>query len=83
MDEQLDDLVLGHAGVQRDAQLAPERLVGAERGGDGDRDQRPAAVVEPFPWPGRAEGGDGGEAPEVLPDGRLAVGQRQDKGLAE
>src|ERR1035438_5171708 len=83
VDKQLDDLFLGHPGVQRDAQLAAERLMGAEGGGDGDRDERPAAVVESFPRPGRAEGRDGGESPEVLPDGRFPVGEAENQRFAE
>jgi hypothetical protein len=37
--------------VQRDAQLAAQRLVRAERGGDRDGDQRPAAVIQALARP--------------------------------
>jgi hypothetical protein len=51
MDDKLDDFLFGHAGVQRYPQLAAERLMGAECGGDGDRDERTAAVIKPAAGP--------------------------------
>ena len=44
MDEELNDLLLGHAGVQRYPQLPVGLLMSAERGGG---DERPAAVIQP------------------------------------
>jgi len=40
--------------------------MGAERGRDGDRDERAAAVIQPAAGPRVAEGADGGQPPEVL-----------------
>jgi hypothetical protein len=59
VDEQLDNLFLGNAGVQRDAQLAAQRLVRPERRGDRDGNECPAAVVQAWTRPRLAEGGDG------------------------
>jgi hypothetical protein len=73
VDEELDDLLLRHARVQRYPYLPGERFVGAERCGDGDRDERAAAVIEPAAGPRVAEGVDGGETPQVLSSGRLAI----------
>src|SRR5215469_397271 len=83
MDEQFDDFLLGHAGVQRYPQLPAERLMGAECGGDGDRDERATAVIESAARPRVAEGVDGGQTPKVLPHRRLAIAQREDERLAE
>lgn len=47
--------------------------MGAERGGDGDRDERAAAVIQPAAGPRVTEGVNGGETPEVLADGRLPI----------
>src|SRR5450755_2773891 len=46
MDEQLDDFFLAYAIVERDPQLAAQRLMRAERGRDGDRDERLAAHIQ-------------------------------------
>ena len=83
MDEELDDFLLGNAGVQCYPELPAERFMGAERGGDGDGDERAAAVIQPAAGPRVAEGVQGGQAPEVLSHRWLDLGQRKAERLAE
>jgi hypothetical protein len=83
VNEQFDDLFLGDPVVERDPQLPAQRLAGAERGGDGHRDKRPAAHVEARPRPGIPEGVPGGEPPEVSARRRLARAERKNQRSSE
>src|SRR6185295_13639622 len=67
LNERLDDLLLGHTVVQRDAQLTSERLKDTEARRDGDRDEGASSKVEVFAArPRIVESMLGGDPSEVV-----------------
>ena len=83
VDEKLDDLFLGYAGIQGYPQLSAKRFMGTQDGRDRYRNKCPATVVKSGSRPRVAKGMNGREPPEFSADRRFAQTQREAERLPE